>query len=68
MAYFGGEHGAISTPVVNRADLAGSSRPGPVIVDEYDSTTLIPPDSAVHLDDMNNIVIDIGTSESRGAS
>jgi N-methylhydantoinase A len=68
VAYFGGEHGAISTPVVNRADLAGSSRPGPLIVDEYDSTTLIPPDSAVHLDDMNNIVIDIGTSESRGAS
>ncbi len=60
VAYFGRPHGAVVTPVVDRHELAGARRAGPLIVDEYDSTTLVPPDCVVHLDEMNNIIIDVG--------
>jgi len=68
VAYFGQPHDAVMTPVVSRGELARASRAGPLIVDEYDSTTLVPPDSVVHLDEMNNIVIDVGSQPSGGDS
>src|SRR5215216_3416456 len=40
-AYFGAEHGWIETPVLRRSDLA-SGRAGPLIVEEYDATCLVP--------------------------
>ena len=41
--YFGPEQGWLSTPVVDRPALDGAGRPGPLIVEEYDSTTVVPP-------------------------
>ena len=55
-AYFGPDLGWLSTPVLGRADLA-SPVDGPVIVEEYDATCLIPPGARAHLDDNGNIVI-----------
>jgi N-methylhydantoinase A len=66
VAYFGGQHGAIATPVVSRDELTRSGRAGPLIIDEYDSTTLVPPDSVVQLDEMHNIIIDIGDMATGG--
>ena len=40
-AYFGAAHGWIDTPVLKRSELA-TSRSGPVIVEEYDATCVIP--------------------------
>ena len=40
-AYFG-EHGWLETPVLGRADLA-AGRAGPLIVEEYDATCVVPP-------------------------
>jgi N-methylhydantoinase A len=57
-AYFGPEFGVITTPVVARADLAGG-RPGPLLVDEYDSTTVIPPTMFATLDDHGQIVLEV---------
>jgi N-methylhydantoinase A len=57
LAYFGAAHGAIRTPVLARRDLDGSWRPGPLLVDEYDATTLVPPGCAARRDDHGNIVI-----------
>ncbi|HMK79771.1 MAG TPA: hydantoinase/oxoprolinase family protein [Xanthobacteraceae bacterium] len=54
-AYFG-EHGWIETPVLARADLAGG-RTGPLIVEEYDATCLVPPGAHAALDAGGNIVI-----------
>ncbi|NQW16266.1 MAG: hydantoinase/oxoprolinase family protein [Chloroflexi bacterium] len=68
VAYFGSQHGEVSTPVVSRADLTAADREGPLIIDEYDSTTLVPPNSMVHLDDMGNIVIDISSEDTVNAS
>jgi N-methylhydantoinase A/oxoprolinase/acetone carboxylase beta subunit len=60
LAYFGPGHGAIRTPVIGRADLGDRARPGPLLIDEYDATTLVPPECAVHLDSYGNIVIATG--------
>jgi N-methylhydantoinase A len=55
-AYFGAEHGWLNTPVLARADLA-AGRKGPLIVEEYDSTCVVPPGAHAELDSAGNIVI-----------
>ena len=57
VAYFGTAHGALRTPVVDRGDLDGRARGGPLLVDEYDATTLVPPGCTARLDAHGNIVI-----------
>jgi N-methylhydantoinase A len=59
-AYFGPAHGAIATPVLARGELTATPRPGPLLVDEYDATTLVPPGCAARLDAHGNIVITTG--------
>jgi len=59
-AYFGRAHGMVPTPVLARADLGPAPRPGPLLMDEYDATTLVPPGSAARLDAHGNIVITTG--------
>ncbi len=65
-AYFGKHIGAQPTPVISRSDLRGRCEDGPLIVEEYDSTTLVPPDSSARLDHLGNIVIELspGAEES----
>ena len=58
-AYFGRSAGWQETPVLTRADLAGSPRQGPVIVEEYDSTCVVPPGSRVGLDALGNIAVEV---------
>jgi N-methylhydantoinase A len=55
-AYFGDGHGWLETPVLSRADLA-SGRSGPLIVEEYDATCVVPPDARAERDGAGNIVI-----------
>jgi len=57
-AYFGRDIGWIETPVVSRAALESPCH-GPCIVEEYDSTCLVPPDGRATLDPGGNIVIDL---------
>jgi N-methylhydantoinase A len=56
-AYFGPQHGSLATPVIARADLGKRPKPGPLLIDEYDATTLVPPGCRAHLDRHGNIVI-----------
>ena len=56
-AYFG-EHGWIETPVARRSDLA-AARAGPLIIEEYDATCVIPPAARATLDAGGNIVIEL---------
>ena len=58
-AYFGDEHGWLETPVLSRADLT-DSRAGPLIVEEYDSTCVVPPGTRAERDVAGNIVITLG--------
>ena len=64
-AYFGPTHGTIATPVITRAALDATPRRGPLLVDEYDATTLVPPGCAAHLDPHGNIVIVIASAGAR---
>lgn len=57
-AYFGLAYGLLETPVVSRSDI-GSSSDGPLIVDEYDATTVIPPNCKAAVDAQGNIIIEI---------
>jgi N-methylhydantoinase A len=58
-AYFGAERGWLETPVLARAELA-RRREGPLIVEEYDATCLVPPGCAAALDEHGNIVVEVG--------
>ena len=57
-AYFGRAHGWVEVPVVGRRHLT-ARRPGPVIVEEYDATCIIPPGASAVRDEYGNIVIDL---------
>ena len=39
--------------------LPSSPRRGPLVIEEFDSTTVVPPDASVHRDAMGNIVLDL---------
>jgi len=58
-AYFGPEHGWREVPVVARRDL-GVRREGPLIVEQYDSTIVVPPGCRAVLDAGDNVIIDVG--------
>jgi N-methylhydantoinase A len=57
-AYFGPGTDWVQTPVIRRSDLS-SPLAGPVIVEEYDATCLIPPGARARLDSGGNILIEL---------
>ena len=56
-AYFAGE--LLRVPVVDRDDLRGGGRAGPLLVDEYDSTIVVPPGVRAASDERGYLVMDI---------
>ena len=53
-----GAAGSLNTPRFRRAALkAGNRLAGPAIIDQMDTTTLIPPGFAARVDQFGNIVI-----------
>jgi N-methylhydantoinase A len=58
-AYFGPGHGWLDTPVLRRSDLT-RERSGPLIVEEYDATCVVPPGAVARLDGGGNILIALG--------
>ena len=55
-AYFGRTHGWIEVPVVTRTAMARAGE-GPCIVEEYDSTCLVPPGVRARIDTRGNLVL-----------
>jgi N-methylhydantoinase A len=55
-AYFGGED-RVPTAVVPREALTSERAVGPLIIEEYDSTCVVPPGWSAGLDDCGNIVL-----------
>ena len=55
-AYYGRTYGWIDTPVVARFDVTGGAQ-GPLIVEEYDSTCLVPPGVRATLDPRGNLLL-----------
>lgn len=60
-AYFGPQHGWLDTPLTSRQALAHGRLDGPLIIEEYDATTVIPPGCQAWLDTWSNIIVDIQT-------
>jgi len=58
-AYFGPNHGLLNTLVITRRDLADQKITGPLIIEEYDATCIIPPGCNSSLDKWGNVVIDM---------
>ncbi|MGX1309518.1 N-methylhydantoinase A [Amorphus suaedae] len=56
--YFGAA-GLLDTEVVGRQALSPEPRPGPLIVEEFEGTTVVPPDCRASLDGRGNIIIDL---------
>jgi N-methylhydantoinase A len=57
-AYFGKDLGWRQTPVLRRSDLKAATT-GPLIVEEYDSTCVIPPGARAELDAAGNIIVEL---------
>ncbi|WP_326692499.1 MULTISPECIES: hydantoinase/oxoprolinase family protein [unclassified Streptomyces] len=54
------ETGPVDTPVYDRAGLrAGTVLPGPAIVEQLDTTTVITPDATAHVDRYGNLIIEV---------
>ena len=56
-AYFGERLGWLTTRVCERSALGESPAPGPIIVQEFDATILVPPEFSATLDRDSNIVM-----------
>ncbi len=59
-AFFGPDHGLVEVDVVGRAGLGAGPRAGPLIIEEYDATCVVPPDWTAALDGDVNIILTRG--------
>lgn len=50
----------IETPIISRRALGGRARPGPLIIDEFDTTIVVPPQATVSCDTVGSIVMELG--------
>jgi N-methylhydantoinase A len=67
-AYFGPAFGFMQTPIVQRSALSTRFSAGPLIIEEYDSTILVPPKCEAALDEHGNVVVDMTKSISESAA
>ena len=56
--YFGPEVGAVEAPVISRAGISDEARAGPLIVEEYEGTVVVPPGCVARLDAAGSITIE----------
>ena len=61
--YFGPEAGSHKTAILSRRALSRDPRDGPIIVEEYDSTVVVPPGWRAWRDPQDNIVIDFAKAD-----
>ena len=65
LAYFGAAHGWMETPVLTRGMVTDAPMPGPVIIEEYEGTAIVPPLASVRTDAVGNLVIGGMTADMR---
>lgn len=56
LAYFGPVHGSLETQVLRRADIVGDMA-GPLIIEEADTTVVVPPGWTVQRDEQGNLLL-----------
>ena len=57
-AYFGPDHGFQEAVVLTRDAIPTEPRRGPAIVEEYDATTVVPPDWTIRRDRDLNLILE----------
>ena len=57
-AYFGERFGLVATPVIRRRDLSRDRAIGPFVIEDYDATTVVPPDFTACRDESWNIIVE----------
>jgi len=60
-ATFGEPWGTVQTAPIRRSDLRERTC-GPLLIDEYDSTIVVPPDFVAHLDAHGNVVMELANA------
>ena len=67
-AWFGPDFGEMTTPVLSRAMLTATPREGPLVIEEYEGTVVVPPAARASLDGWGNIdiEIDVGPASREG--
>ena len=60
--YFGAQLGVLPTPVLDRAALASEPRHGPLVVQEYDTSEIVPPGCSASLDAHGSILVEVGNA------
>jgi len=53
----------VDTEVVARSAILAVPRRGPLVIEEFDATTVVSPDAYVHRDTMGNIVLDLEVAQ-----
>jgi N-methylhydantoinase A len=53
--YFGPAHGWLATPIIDRDTLSERPSSGPLIVEEYDATAVVPPGATIARDAADNL-------------
>ncbi len=56
--YFGKDIGWVQTPLTSRQSLDTSAQNGPLVIEEYDSTTIVPPGWTAKIDQLKNILVE----------
>jgi len=56
-AYFGRDAGWLQASVIGREALSATARSGPLVIEEYEGTTVVPPGASAALDAFGNVVI-----------
>ena len=64
--YFGPAAGLVETPVIGRGRLGTEPCPGPMIIEEYEGTCVVPPDCSAGLDGLGNVVIELPAVQGAG--
>jgi N-methylhydantoinase A len=49
----------VDTPIVARGAMGEAPRQGPLIVESYDTTVVVPPGTAVRADTVGNLILDV---------
>jgi N-methylhydantoinase A len=57
--YFGPEFGLLRTSVLSRSGLDAKARTGPMVIEEYEGTVVVPPDATASRDCDGNILIEL---------
>ena len=58
MAYFGSRVGQRETAILRREHLTSTPTPGPLVIEEYDATIVVPPDWSAVRDHLGNVILE----------